>query len=175
VFTCIWSMRPQLVQRSVQCSKPGRAAAIRWTSIGAWHTKHRRLVVRRCGNIGFGSNIKHPLIRRERTDYEDIARKIVPRYPALGRRIAGPRPLRAAQIRMIGVFGIFNWNDGPLLAGSDCRIIDGPIALCKVVASGKIIKLGSMQHPVALRKGVSIARSREFAPAAAILMILAVY
>jgi hypothetical protein len=37
VFTCASLIRPHLMHLSVQCSKPERAAVMRWTSMRDWH------------------------------------------------------------------------------------------------------------------------------------------
>jgi hypothetical protein len=45
-------MRPHLTHLSVQCSKPGRAAVIRWTSMRDWHLRQRGRAAARCDRVG---------------------------------------------------------------------------------------------------------------------------
>ena len=51
VLTCASLMRPHLTHLSVQCSKPGRAAVIRWTSIRDWHLRQRGRAAARCDRV----------------------------------------------------------------------------------------------------------------------------
>jgi hypothetical protein len=44
-------MRPHLTHLSVQCSKPGRAAVIRWTSMRDWHLRQRGRAAARCDKV----------------------------------------------------------------------------------------------------------------------------
>jgi hypothetical protein len=44
-------MRPHLTHLSVQCSKPGRAAVIRWTSMRDWHLGQRGRAAARCDRV----------------------------------------------------------------------------------------------------------------------------
>ena len=44
-------MRPHLTHLSVQCSKPGRAAVIRWTSMRDWHLRQRGRAAARCDRV----------------------------------------------------------------------------------------------------------------------------
>ena len=45
-------IRPHLTHLSVQCSKPGRAAVRRWTSMGDWHLGQRGRVAARYDRVG---------------------------------------------------------------------------------------------------------------------------
>ena len=45
-------IRPHLTHLSVQCSKPGRAAIRRWTSMGDWHLGQRGRVAARYDRVG---------------------------------------------------------------------------------------------------------------------------
>ena len=40
-FICASWIRPHLMHLSVQCSKPVRAAVVRWTSVRDWHLGQR--------------------------------------------------------------------------------------------------------------------------------------
>jgi hypothetical protein len=63
-------IRPHLMHLSVQCSKPVRAAVMRWTSVRDWHLGQRGRAARgdrvclwigqRCPPVGSGQNAAKP-------------------------------------------------------------------------------------------------------------------
>jgi hypothetical protein len=87
--TCASWIRPHLTHLSVQCSKPERAAMMRWTSMRDWHLGQRGRVAARGDRVGVcgSGNRCLPLIWREY--YRTLCHR---KLPTAGDDKSGLRP-----------------------------------------------------------------------------------